>query len=82
MPCIINDSQMAFMKGSKLSNVVHLVNDLISDFDSPGDLTKDYESIKRVFIISVMRKMKFPNYSLRWIKECLNTTAFEFLANG
>ena len=88
---LISSNQSAFLKGRQISDYSLLAHELIRDFrkkQAPKgcclkiDLHKAFDSVNREFVISIMRKMGFPDKWLAWIKECISTPTFSIMING
>lgn len=88
LPKLISNNQFAFLKGRGLLEAVLLANEVIGELKAQDlialkvDITKAYDSLQWNYLISMMRKMGFPNCWINWIHVCLESASFQILING
>ncbi|XP_057951032.1 uncharacterized protein LOC131145870 [Malania oleifera] len=93
-PCleeIIDPAQAAFIQKRSMVENIYMMQELIRGYArkrvSPRclikvDLRKAYDTVDWSFISDLLKHLKFPPMMIRWIMECISTTAFSVSLNG
>ncbi|WMV37024.1 hypothetical protein MTR67_030409 [Solanum verrucosum] len=90
MSRLINNHQMAFVKGRQIMDAALIASELIDTRirdDVPGvmcklDIEKAYGYLNWNYLINTLRQMGFGVRWLKWIEFCIKTTMFSILING
>ncbi|CAN4090148.1 unnamed protein product [Withania somnifera] len=87
---LVDEHQMAFLKGRQIMDAALLANDLVDARvrqNLPGVLCKldseeTYDHVNWSFLLKILRDMGFGNKWINWIKFCITTGKFSLIING
>lgn len=88
---LVDKSQSAFVSGRLISDNIQLVAALVMHYQRKRtapkcmlkvDLRKAYDSIDWEFLRTMMKELKFPDFFVCWIMECVTTTSYSLSLNG
>ena len=91
LPDAIEHDQTAFIKGRLLVEKILLALELVNGYQRSTnsnratvkfDISKAFDTVKWIFITSVLKAMGLPSQFILWIKVCISTAAFSMLVNG
>ncbi|XP_074360896.1 uncharacterized protein LOC141701135 [Apium graveolens] len=91
MPALVDISQSAFIPGRSISDNILMAQELFRGYERETgvpkcalkiDLHKAFDSIHWSFILAVLKKMKFPDIMIGWIRACICSTRFSVKLNG
>ncbi|KAH0709195.1 hypothetical protein KY284_010622 [Solanum tuberosum] len=90
MGVLVDEHQMAFLKGRQIMDASLLANELVDSRvkqNLPGvlcklDIEKAYDHVNWSFLLKILRDMGFENKWINWIKVCISTVKFSLIING
>ncbi|CAL1403188.1 unnamed protein product [Linum trigynum] len=91
MPCIISESQTAFVKGRIIGENILLAHELVQKYGrkniSPRslvkvDLMKAFDSVDWGFLFNTLQAMGIPDRFLQWLRMCVTTPKLSIGFNG
>ncbi|WMV45909.1 hypothetical protein MTR67_039294, partial [Solanum verrucosum] len=90
MGTLVDEHQMAFLKGRQIMDATLLANELVDSRvkqNVPGvlcklDIEKAYDHVNWVFLLKIFRDMRFGNKWINWISFCISTVKFSLIING
>ncbi|XP_057453105.1 uncharacterized protein LOC130744965 [Lotus japonicus] len=90
MSYVIDDCQFAFVGNKNMLDSVPIANEVIHEakrrkqatFVLKVDFEKAYDTISWQFLTYMLRRMKFGERWVRWIKGCLESSCVSVLVNG
>ncbi|KAK6780580.1 hypothetical protein RDI58_022764 [Solanum bulbocastanum] len=90
MGTLVNDHQMAFLKGRQIMDATFLANELVDSKEKqkfPGilcklDLEKAYDHVNWRFLLKVLEDMGFGKKWINWIHFCISTVKLSLIING
>lgn len=87
----ISLNQSAFVKDRLLMENVLLASELVKSYHKDSvtercvvkiDVSKAFDSVKWVFLLSVLAALNFPEKFIVWIKKCIELASFSVQVNG
>lgn len=90
MPKLVDDQQMAFIKGRQIMDAILVANECVdvrTISKVPGilfklDIEKAYDHLNLEYLWSTLRRMEFGNTWIKWMRFCLTTLKFSVLINS
>ena len=91
LPSVISNTQSAFIPGRLLVENVLLATELIQGYNWKNfskrsmlkvDLKKAFDSLDWSFILLILRALRFPDFFVQLISQCITTTRFSVVVNG
>ncbi|KAL2252005.1 UNVERIFIED_CONTAM: hypothetical protein Sindi_2322800 [Sesamum indicum] len=88
---IISPCQGAFIPGRSIRDNILLAQELLTGYNQVRlpprctlrvDIRKAYDIVEWDFLLAVLQLFGFPQTFIRWIEECVTTTAFSIGLNG
>ncbi|XP_028073502.1 uncharacterized protein LOC114275708 [Camellia sinensis] len=91
LPDLIDPVQSAFVQGRRISDNIFLSQELMRGYHRQSvtpkcamkvDIMKAYDTVRREFVIDVLKAMAFPLSMISWIKACITSPSFSICING
>ncbi|WMV32615.1 hypothetical protein MTR67_026000 [Solanum verrucosum] len=87
---LVDEHQMAFLKGRQIMDAALLDNELVDSKVKQKlvgvlcklDIEKAYDHVNWSFLLKILRDMGFGNKWTNWIKTCISTAKFSLIING
>ncbi|KAK4348291.1 hypothetical protein RND71_034630 [Anisodus tanguticus] len=88
---IIDNAQSAFIQGRRMSDNIHLVQELLKGYNHKRvsnrcilkvDLRKAFDSVSWEFLTAILIGLNFPEHFVAQIMECVSTPSFSVAING
>ncbi|XP_055800465.1 uncharacterized protein LOC129869923 [Solanum dulcamara] len=87
MGTLVDEHQMAFLKGRQIMDATLLANELVDSRVKQMlqgvlcklDIEKDYDHVNWAFLLKILRDMGFGNKWVNWIGFCISTVKFSLI---
>jgi len=87
---LVDEHQMAFLKGRQIMDAALLANELVDSRVKQKlvgvlcklDIEKAYDHVNWSFLLKILIDMGFGNKWTNWIKTCISTVKFSLIING
>ena len=87
---LVNNHQMAFIKGRQIMDVALLASEFIDARRKNGipgimcklDIQKAYDHVNWDYLLNILRQMGFGDKWVKWMEVCIKTVRFSVLVNG